>query len=146
MRKISSHRDSIPGPPRWIGERGSYLEIPLDYSSMFIHEFHINISVLLFTWSLLLRPGCRHQRCEFHCMLFACFWRDSVQWAMASSFTRFLDHTQRRITVGRTALDEWSARRRDLYLTTHDTHNRNYCPRWDSNSQSQQASGRRSTP
>ena len=36
----------------------------------------------------------------------------------------FLDHTQRRSTVDRTPLDEWSARRRDLYLTTHDTHNR----------------------
>ena len=36
----------------------------------------------------------------------------------------FLDHTQRRSTVGRTPLDEWSARRRDLDLTTHDTHNR----------------------
>ena len=36
----------------------------------------------------------------------------------------FLDHTQRRSTVGRTPLDKWSARRRDLYLTTHDTHNR----------------------
>ena len=36
----------------------------------------------------------------------------------------FLDYTQRRTTVGRTPLDEWSARRRDLYLTTHDTHNR----------------------
>ena len=32
----------------------------------------------------------------------------------------FLDHTQRRATVGRTPLDEWSARRRDLYLTTHN--------------------------
>ena len=42
----------------------------------------------------------------------------------ASSFTSFLDHTQRRKTVGRTPPDEWSARRRDLYLTTHDTHNR----------------------
>ena len=31
-------------------------------------------------------------------------------------FLRFLDHTQRRTTVGRTPLDEWSARRRDLYL------------------------------
>ena len=39
-------------------------------------------------------------------------------------FVRFLDHTQRRSTVGRTPLDEWSARRRDLYLTTHNTHNR----------------------
>jgi hypothetical protein len=27
-------------------------------------------------------------------------------------------------TAGRTPLDEWSARRRDLYLTTHNTHNR----------------------
>ena len=39
-------------------------------------------------------------------------------------FLMFLDHTQRRTTVGRTPLDERSARRRDLYLTTHDTHNR----------------------
>ena len=37
---------------------------------------------------------------------------------MASSFFRFLDHTKRRTTVGRTPLDERSARRRDLYLTT----------------------------
>ena len=36
----------------------------------------------------------------------------------------FLDHTQWRSIVGRTPLEEWSARRRDLYLTTHDTHNR----------------------
>ena len=35
-----------------------------------------------------------------------------------------LDHTQRRSTFGRTPLNESSARRRDLYLTTQDTHNR----------------------
>ena len=44
--------------------------------------------------------------------------------AFAPSFLRFLDHTQRRTTVGRTPLDEWSARCRDLYLTTHNTYNR----------------------
>ena len=43
---------------------------------------------------------------------------------MASSFIRFLDHKKRRTTVGRTPLDEWSARRRDLYLKTHNTHKR----------------------
>ena len=43
---------------------------------------------------------------------------------MEHPFLMFLDHTQRRSTVGGTPLDEWSARRRDLYLTTHDTHNR----------------------
>ena len=53
------------------------------------------------------------------------FWCNSPKWARASSFTRFLDHTKRRNTVGRTPLDEWSARRsRDLYLTKHSTHNR----------------------
>jgi len=36
----------------------------------------------------------------------------------------FLDHTQRRTTVSRTPLDEWSARHRSLYLTTHNSHNR----------------------
>ena len=35
-------------------------------------------------------------------------------------FTITLRHT----TFGRTALDEWSARRRDVYLTTHNTHTR----------------------
>jgi len=47
-----------------------------------------------------------------------------TQRARTSSFTRFLDHTQRRTTIGRTPLDEWSARRRDFYLTTHNNHNR----------------------
>ena len=43
---------------------------------------------------------------------------------MEHLFLMVLDHTQQSTTVGRTPLDEWSARRRDLYLTTHDTHNR----------------------
>jgi len=34
---------------------------------------------------------------------------------------RFLDHTQRRTTLGRTSLDEWSARPRKLYLAIHLT-------------------------
>jgi len=32
--------------------------------------------------------------------------------------------TLRHVSLGRTPLDKWSARRRDLYLTTHNTHNR----------------------
>ena len=43
---------------------------------------------------------------------------------MEHLFLMFLDHTQRCSTYGRTPLDERSARRRDLYLITHDTHNR----------------------
>jgi hypothetical protein len=56
--------------------------------------------------------------------LFVCSWRDSLQRTRASLFTRFLDHTQPRTTVGRTPLDEWSVRSRELYLTTHITQNR----------------------
>ena len=56
--------------------------------------------------------------------IFVCFWPNSPQWARASSFTRFLDHTQRCTTIGRFSLGECWARRRDLYLTTHNTHNR----------------------
>ena len=52
------------------------------------------------------------------------FGATAPQWARASSFTRFLDHTQRRTAVGRTPLDEGSARRRDLYQTAHNTQNR----------------------
>jgi len=53
-------------------------------------------------------------------LLFLLFGATNPQWGRASSFTSFLDHTQRRTTVGTTPLDEWSARRRDLYLTIHN--------------------------
>jgi hypothetical protein len=51
------------------------------------------------------------------------FCATAPQWAWASSFTKILDHA-RRTTVGRTPQDKLSARRRDLYLTPHNTHNR----------------------
>ena len=48
----------------------------------------------------------------------------TTDWIWLLIFTRFLDHTQRRTTVGRSPLNEWSVRRRDLYLTTHNNNNR----------------------
>jgi hypothetical protein len=53
-----------------------------------------------------------------------CFWLDSLQWVRACTFPRFLDHTQRPTTGGRTPLDKWSACRRNIYLTTHNIQNR----------------------
>ena len=44
--------------------------------------------------------------------------------ASAASFLRFLDHTPRRTTLGRTPLNQWSARRRGRFMTTHDEHKR----------------------
>jgi len=60
---------------------------------------------------------------------------------MASPLRGFTITLIGRITLGRTPLGEWSARYRDLYLSTHNTHKRQ-----TSNPQSQPASGRRPTP
>jgi len=84
---------------------------------------------------------------RLRCSIWHFLWRCGPTRAIVSSFLRCLDHTQRRTTVGRTPLDEWSARRRDLYPTTHDTQNRQTSmPRRNSNPQSQQASACRPTP
>jgi hypothetical protein len=65
-------------------------------------------------------------------LLFVCFFFfiSPPKWFMASSFTRFLDHTQRRTTVGRIPPDERSVRRRDLYLYTlqHSQQRDNHAP------------------
>jgi hypothetical protein len=79
-------------------------------------------------WSISL-PSITHC-CESFRYIYVYIIRHFFLWlcgptrARASSFMRFLDHTQRRITVGRTPLDEWSTRRSDFYLATHNTQNR----------------------
>jgi len=53
----------------------------------------------------------------------------------------------RHTTLGVTPLDDWSARRRELFLITHKNHKRQTSfPRWNSNPQFQQASGFRPPP
>jgi hypothetical protein len=72
--------------------------------------------------------------------------RNSPCWASAPSLSRLHNHTHiYTYTFGRTPLNERSARPRNLYLTTYNTHNRHTCPQRDSNPQSQQANGRRPT-
>ena len=85
-----------------------------DINSNFLEKFASHILLILRTW--------RYQ--YFINNFFPLQGGIAPQWARTSSFTIFLDHTQRRTTVCRTPLDVWSARRRDLYLTTHNTHNR----------------------
>jgi hypothetical protein len=53
-----------------------------------------------------------------------CFWTNSPMRARAAWLLRFPDHTQLHTAVCRTPLDEGSARRRDLYLTARNIHNR----------------------
>jgi hypothetical protein len=63
----------------------------------FVGFFFMNSTSTLFKYPFLV-----------YCLLFGA---TASQWARVSSFTRFLDHTQRRTTFGRTPLDKWSARR-----------------------------------
>jgi hypothetical protein len=73
-------------------------------------------------------------------------WLDSPSWPWPPHCRGFAI-TLRHITLGRTALDEWSARRRtSTWQHTTLTRDRHPCPRRDSNPQSQQAKGRRPTP
>ena len=74
--------------------------------------------------TLYKEPPLHHQVLHLLLLSLFVFGATAPHWVRVSSFTRFLDHTRRSTTVGRTPLDEWSARRRDLYLTTHNTHNR----------------------
>ena len=50
--------------------------------------------------------------------------RNTPQWARAYWLSRIHDHTYWHTTLGMTPLDEWSARSRDLSLTTRYIHER----------------------
>ena len=85
----------------------------------FQHSQLLQLASFLFLYTIISQ-GLGNQILFF----FVCFWHKSLHFVRASSFMGFLEHTQRRSTIGRTPLDELSARRRDLYLITHNTHNR----------------------
>ena len=59
--------------------------------------------LLLFNRGLVLNEGVFNTALQ---NTFFFMWRCGPTRARTSSFLRFLDHTQRRITVGRTPLDE----------------------------------------
>jgi len=63
--------------------------------------------------------SCRRNFRRMASVIIFFLWRCGSTRAMAFSFVRFQNYTQRRTTFGRTPLVEWSARRRDLYLTQH---------------------------
>ena len=73
---------------------------------------HKKINCLQIVTATSLRP--KHLPVRTLLLILSFLWRCGPTPAMTSSFLRFLDHTQRRTTVGRTPLDEWSARRTDL--------------------------------
>jgi hypothetical protein len=91
--------------------------LPLMFSTCSMHAMFTLIYVIRIQFNLT-----QECMCGSLFILFCFLWRCDPTRVMASSFLKFLNHTQRRTTVGRTPLEEWSARRRQL--TTHNTHNR----------------------
>jgi hypothetical protein len=85
-----------------------------------LHTVETYYMILIIRYMRIWLRYVRKYNNEF-CLLLA--WQPP-SWARTSSFVRFLDHTQRGTTVGRTPLDDWPALRSDLYLTTHNTHKR----------------------
>jgi hypothetical protein len=76
---------------------------------------------------LLVRSGDCSDVMRCVCLFFSLYlYGSTAPWGPRPPHSsRLHDHTHfRHTTVGRTPLDEWSTRRRDLYLTTHNTHNR----------------------
>jgi len=107
-------------PYRWpsIGELSDSSK---RHSSLRTHRRTI-LSLYIRHACLFKFPDLSHPLTVWFVCLFV-LWHDSPQWTRASSFTRFLDHTQGHTTVGRTPPGERAARHRDLYMTIHNTHN-----------------------
>ena len=89
-----------------------YREWNPDLSSLTVHSVVTKLNEL----SSLCYAKIRQKR-----NMFLFLWLCVLTSAMVSSFLRLLDHTHRSTTDSRTSLDKWLARRRDLYLTTHNT-------------------------
>ena len=86
-------------------------------SSIHIFVSHSILSSSLFIYSSVKRG--------FILFIYFLLWRCDPPRVMASSFLRFSrSHATTHRSRGRTPLDKGSARRRGLYLTTHNTHNR----------------------
>ena len=82
-----------------------------------INVFHIFCFIFILCYKNLIVP-----KKIINCLKVFFLWRNSPTGARAASFVRFLDHTQWYITVGRTPLDEGSACRKALFLTTRTRH------------------------
>ena len=101
---------SLTAKPLWC-QAHDVLADQMTYSHELISPIHLSSPELTYHSS-------EH---SLTCRSFICFLcRCGPTQAMASSFLRFLDYTQRRMIP----LDARSVRRRDFYLTTHNTHNR----------------------
>ena len=83
-----------------------YCETPASYITDFLDYFSKKKTLLIpFRYSHENSPSLLFNVTNIETFVFICG-ATAPQWARASSFTRYLDHTQRRTKIGRTPLDE----------------------------------------
>jgi hypothetical protein len=128
FKSVITHRS---GRPVWgVGlrpldcwDRGFESRIRHGYSSV-VFVVCSQIQVYATSWSLV--RGVLPSVCVSNCVWYIFF--PMTQQPLGGLdrliFRRFTITHFRHTTLDTTPLDEWSARRRDLYLTTHNTHNR----------------------
>jgi hypothetical protein len=86
-------------------------------------EANVGCRLVVNKWFVWSSPPPPPKKCDWICLRgLSSPMVQQPYWARTSSLSRLHDHTH--TTLGSTPLDEWSARRRDLYLTTHNTHKR----------------------
>ena len=84
--------------------------------SLLFHPFYFVVKLLTYLFS-----------CLFHPLIYQT--KYSAPHGRHIYYYRSFRITLRHTALGRTPLGDWSARHRDLYLTTHNTHNREHpCP------------------
>jgi len=97
------------------------------YSSLLFFSFSYICGLSPVTWRFWSLPCItqynQHTRCDdtFIITSFVCVFL-APQPPLGQGL--LIQEVSRSHTVGRTPMEEWSARHRDLYLTTHNTHNR----------------------
>jgi hypothetical protein len=138
---------SVKCPPRW-PDLKPHVWNPLTLSESNVFPNDLHTAAFTKQRDLTIRLA---WEVSFRFVSFRSFRSPSVFYLPVHSRCRgclfSLDHTEPHTTVGRAPLDEGSARRRDLYLTTQTlTTDKHPCPRRDSNPRSQHALGRRPTP
>jgi hypothetical protein len=111
-------------PPQTFPFSSQNSRFPFLFSCNFIYGLDIDIPVYPLTWYIIVILYCVQVPNWFTRIFFPPNGSTAPWGPRPPHFLRPHDHTFRHTTVGRTSLDEGPACRRDLYLTTHNTHKR----------------------
>jgi hypothetical protein len=100
----------------WPVQKKYYIYLLLSVKTYIPHRniWYICVVLYIFTNSII------SAKTVIYIYIFLFVWRWYPTQTIASLLLSLFDHTQRLAKLGRTPLDEWSARRKTLYITEDD--------------------------